>query len=73
MKNNNGASFVGKCLRHIDSPEQLELPKIDIEEDVTFHNGEENENLEDTSYQKYWIKIFMTYWKPSIKIVLHQD
>jgi len=53
MKNNNGASFAGKCLRHIDSPKQLELPKIDIEEDVTFHNGEENENLEDTSYQKY--------------------
>jgi hypothetical protein len=27
-------------IRHISSPKQLELPKINVKDVVTFHNGE---------------------------------
>jgi hypothetical protein len=35
-------------VRHTSNPKQLEQPKIDLEEVMTFHNGEENE-LEDVT------------------------
>ncbi len=35
-------------IRHISSPKQLELPKINVKDVVTFHNGEQNEKEDVT-------------------------